>query len=84
MKKYIYPVVLYYDHTVDGYAVAVHDLNIFSEAESVEEAYSAIKDYIKRYFEFLKETKEDIPQSSKFIDVYRKENEDNIVLLVGN
>lgn len=82
MKVVMYPAVLYYDNDADCYSVAIHDIGVFTEGETIEEAYLSAKEFLSVYTEYTIELKSDFEAATPYIDV-KKENEKNIVLLVS-
>lgn len=81
MKQFVYPVVLYLDEQTNGYTVAFHDLDIYTEGDTVEEAFSKAKEFLEAYFECIVEFDETPEEASAYLQTAKK-YEGNIVLLV--
>jgi predicted RNase H-like HicB family nuclease len=81
MKQFVYPVVLYLDKDTNYYTVAFHDLDIYAEGTTVEDAFLNAKEFLKAYFECLVKFGEEADEASEFLKI-ADENLANIVLLV--
>jgi len=82
MKQFVYPIVLYLDNETNCYTVAFHDLDIYTEGDTVEEAFLKAKEFLEAYFGCVVEFDETPEQASKYLEVAQK-NKENIVLLVN-
>lgn len=81
MKQFVYPAVLYLDEEASCYTVAFHDLNLFTEGDTVEDAFLSAKEFLEAYFECAVEFDEDAEDASEYLSV-SGDNKKNIVLLV--
>lgn len=81
MKRFLYPCVIYADKDNDSYAVAFHDLGVFTEAETVEKAYIRAKLFLDAYCECAIQMEQDFPVPSKFEDVVSKHPRDIVQLV---
>jgi len=80
MSVYSYPAVFYKDEDEDGFTVAFHDLSLFTEGKTVEEAFLRAKEFLTAYIKYSKKYDEEIPEASSFDDV-SKDNK-NLVFLI--
>ena len=46
MKNLVYPAVVYKDENDGGFTIAIHDLGIVTEGETVVDAYIKAKEYL--------------------------------------
>ena len=81
MRRFLYPCVIYYDKDNQNYAVAFHDLGIFTEADSVEKAYIRAKLFLEAYCEAGVKMEEDFPIPTSF-EALRQKHPKDIVQLV--
>ncbi len=81
MKQFIYPAVLYYDKESESYAVAFYDINVYSEGETVEEAFVKAKEFLSAYCECAIKLNDYINPPTTYLDTVKK-YKDEIVLLV--
>ncbi|MGD9901093.1 MAG: type II toxin-antitoxin system HicB family antitoxin [Spirochaetales bacterium] len=81
MKQYVYPAVFYYNKEEDCYTVAFHDLQIYTEGDTVEKAFLSAKEFLEAYFECIDEFNVKVPEPSDY-DLVVKENKNHTVLLV--
>ena len=81
MKKFLYPCVIYRDEENDGYAVAFHDLGIYTEAETIERAYISAKCYLEAYCETAEELHADYPVPTSYLELQKKHPKDIIQLV---
>ncbi len=75
-----YPCVFYYDAESNSYTAAIHDLELFVEGSTVEEAFANAKEILTTYLKYAKKYDEDINDPTPF-DVVKQGNK-NTVLLV--
>lgn len=81
MKDMIYPAVLYKDKETGWYTIALHDLGIVTQGETVEDAFVSAKEYLGTMCECAVKFDCEIDAPTPFLDVWTK-NKDSIVLLV--
>ena len=83
MKDLVYPAVIYKDENNMGYTIAIHDLGIVTDGETVVDAYIKAKEYLCAMVDCAIKFDCDIESPSDFETVYKKNTkEKNIVLLV--
>ncbi len=75
-----YPCVFYYDAETNSYTAAIHDLELFVEGNTVEEAFLRAKEILNTYIKYAKKYDEELNEPTSFDEV--KKNNKNIVLLV--
>lgn len=84
MRKYVYPAVIYYDEESQVYVLAIEDLGLYVEGDSVEEAHARGEQFLGTLLEqsFLDGcTEEDLPAPKDYEEVC-KENPKNKCVLV--
>lgn len=81
MKKYVYPVVLFYSEEENAYTVLVPDLNIVASGNTVEEAYLSAGEYLETFLDFAEKMETPIVPATTY-DETVKNNPKRIVLLV--
>lgn len=72
MKRFLYPCVMYYDADNQNYAVAFHDLGVFTEAETVEKAYIRAKLFLEAYCECAVNMDADFPVPTAYETLVKK------------
>ena len=82
-QQFVYPAVLYYDEENNNYAVAFNDLDIFTEGDSVEDAFKSAKEYLFAYLECSNHINNELEQPTSYI-VVKNEHQADIVLLVDS
>lgn len=75
-----YPAVFYKDEEGDGYTVAFHDLSLYTEGKSVEEAFLRAKEFLVAYIKYSQKYEEELPEPSDFEQV--KSESENLVFLI--
>ncbi len=80
-QQYVYPAVLYYDEENNNYAVAFNDLDIFTEGDSVEDAFKSAKDYLIAYLECSNHINNELENPTSYV-VVKNQHQADIVLLV--
>lgn len=81
MKDIVYPAVLYKDKDSGWYTIAIHDVGIITEGDSVESAFLKAKEYLYALCECAIKFECRLDDASKFNDVYNS-HKNNIVILV--
>lgn len=81
MKKYVYPVILFYSEEEKNYTVLIPDLDIVASGETVEKAYLSAEDYLETFLDFAEKMKSPISPATTFDDTQRM-NPKRIILLV--
>lgn len=80
-QQFIFPAVLYFDEENNNYAVAFHDLDIFTEGDTVEDAFKSAKEYLLAYIKCSQHINGEVNDASNYI-VVKNEHQADIVLLV--
>jgi predicted RNase H-like HicB family nuclease len=80
MKQFVYPIVLYFDDTTSCYTVAFHDLDIYTEGDTVEEAFLKATEFLEAYFDCIVEFNETPEEASKYLSVFEKHKKDLVLL----
>ena len=81
MRQLVYPAVLYKDDESDAFTIAIHDLGIVADGKTVEDAYFIAQEHLTAMFECANKLGCEIDMPSPFINVWR-DNKENIVILV--
>ena len=55
MEEIVYPAIFYYDSEFEDYAVEFCDVCIYTEGDSMQEAYANAQKFLKAYIKFCKE-----------------------------
>ena len=80
-QHYVYPAIFYYNQEENNYTVAFADLDIFTEGETIEDAYSSAKDFLYAYIKCSMHIYNDVDSPSSFEKV-KAEHEKDLVMLV--
>lgn len=80
-RQFLFPAVLYFDEENDKYSVAFYDLDIFTEGNTVEEAFKSAKDFLYTYVKCSFHINGEIEKATSYI-VVKNEYKSEIVLLV--
>ena len=80
-QQFVFPAVLYYDEDSSNYAVAFYDLDVFTEGNTVEDAFKSAKDYLEAYIKFSMHLNNEIELATSYV-VVKNEHTNEIVLLV--
>ncbi|MBQ9792089.1 MAG: type II toxin-antitoxin system HicB family antitoxin [Clostridia bacterium] len=81
MKKYTYPAVLYRDEERDVYIIAMFDLGIVAEGDTMEEAHKAARESLDTYIECAYGFDLDLPEASSFEAVIKAHPKELCVLV---
>ena len=81
MKKYTYPAVLYRDEERDVYILAMFDLGIVSEGDTIEEAHKRGRESLDTYIECAYGFDLELPEPSSFEDVIKAHPKELCVLV---
>ena len=85
MKDLFYPAFVYKDEDNNGYTIAIHDVGVFVDAETIVEAYIKAKEYLCAMVDCAIKFDCEIESPSDFEKIYNDNNKGkvkNIVLLV--
>ena len=80
-QLYVYPAIFYYDKEEDYYSVAFADLDIFTEGNTIEEAYKSAKEFLYSYIKCSMLVYGEIDAPSNLEDV-KKQHEKELVMFV--
>lgn len=81
MRRFLYPCVIYDDKENNNYAVAFHDLGVFTEAETIEKAYIRAKLFLEAYCECAMSMDADFPIPTSFEETQKKHPKDIVQLV---
>lgn len=81
MKKYVYPVILFYSEEEKNYTVLIPDLDIVASGDTVENAYLSAEDYLETFLDFAEKMESPINPATTYDDTV-KMNPKRIILLV--
>ncbi len=82
MQQFVFPAVLYKDAEGRGYTIVLHDLNICTEGNSVEDAFLRAKEFLETYCRCALQYNGEVEPATKYEDVVT--DRQNIVLLVDS
>jgi len=85
MKDLVYPAVVYKDEDNNGYTIAIHDVGVFVDAETIVDAYIKAKEYLCAMVDCAIKFDCEIEAPSDFEKIYNDNNNGkvkNIVLLI--
>ena len=83
MKDLVYPAVVYKDEDNNGYTIAIHDVGVFVDAETIVDAYIKAKEYLCAMVDCAIKFDCEIETPSDFEKIYNDKGKiKNIVLLV--
>ena len=80
MKVVSYPAVFYYDKDEDLYTAAIHDLELYVDGKTVEEAFVRAKSFLQYFLTCSQKIDEDVIPPSSFEAVSK--NNKNLVMLI--
>lgn len=83
-QQYTFPAIFYKDEENDSYTVAFADLDIFTEGETIEEAYDSAKEFLQAYIKYSLKEYGEIEQASSFDDVKKQHEKETIMLVDVN
>ncbi len=81
MKDLVYPAILYKDKETGWFTIALHDLGIVTQGETVEQAFLNAKDYLNSMYECAVKFDCELDAPTPFINLW-KDNKGSIILLV--
>lgn len=82
MAKFVYPAIFYYDSEYSNYNVAMPDVNIYAEGDTIEEAYKNAQDFLLSYLDCCQQLEQEPEKPSDYNDVVLSHKK-NIVMLVS-
>ena len=83
MRKFVYPAVIYYEPDSKVYVLAIEDLGIYVEGDSVEEAHSRGEQFLATFLEqSLKDQEEYELRTPMDFETLVQDNPKNICVLV--
>ena len=80
MVQYVFPAVLYKDSENRGYTIVLHDVNIFTEGVTVEDAFLRAKEMLAFYCKCAMLYNGEVDKATSFVDVVCEPK--NIKLLI--
>lgn len=81
-QQYTFPAIFYKDKENDSYTVAFADLDVFTEGETIEEAYESAKEFLRAYIKYSIKEYGEVELASSYDDV-KKEHQNETVMLVN-
>lgn len=81
MKKFTYPAVLYYDDEEKCYIIAMFDIGLVTNGETVEQAHENARGMLDSYLECAFAFDYDIPEPSSFETVVQTHPKEICVLV---
>lgn len=81
MKQYIYPAVLTKDEDNNIYIISLYDLELFTEGETVEEAYLNAKSYLENYLACCLKLDAEFDAPSSFDDMQKRFPNDMLMMI---
>lgn len=69
MEEVLYPAIFYYDEEYNDYAVEFYDVCIYTEGETMQEAYKNAQKFLKAYLKCCKDISQKPVAPSNFEDV---------------
>ena len=81
MKSYVYPAVLFPDDEIGGFSIAIYDLSLFNEGDTVEEAHTIMQSMLTSYVETSIKYGIELPPPTDF-DEFMKKYPKNLCILV--
>ena len=81
MRAFVYPAVLYKDEEVGGFTIAIFDLSLFNEGDTVEEAHKIMQSMLVSYVKTCLKHGIELPPPSDFNKVI-EDNPKNLCILV--
>ena len=81
MKKYTYPAVLYFDEEEKSYIIAMIDLGLVTNGQTVEEAHANARSMLDSYLECAFAFDCEIPEPSPFDTVIATHPKELCVLI---
>lgn len=82
MEHFVYPAIFYFDKEYNNYAVAFPDVNIYTDGDTIEEAYKNAQKYLLSYIECCYELGQSPDKPSEYQTVV-EDNKGQIVMLVA-
>ena len=82
MKDLVYPAVIYKDENDQGFTIAIHDLGIVTDGETIVDAYIKAKEYLCAMVDCAIKFDCDIEAPSDFMEVYKKNNTGKLNIIV--
>ena len=81
MAKFVYPAIFYYDSEYNNYAVAMPDVNIYTDGDTMEDAYKNAQDFLLSYINCCQKlgVKPDAP--TEFNEVVNSHKNDTVMLV---
>ena len=81
MAKFVYPAIFYYDSDYNNYAVAMPDVNIYTDGDTMEEAYKNAQDFLLSYLDCCQKLNQMPESPTEFSQVVEKHKTDTVMLV---
>lgn len=83
-QQYTFPAIFYKDEENDSYTVAFADLDIFTEGETIEQAYESAKEFLQTYIKYSIKEYGEVEKASSFDDVKKAHQAETVMLVNVN
>ena len=81
MAKFVYPAIFYYDNDYNNYAVALPDVNIYTEGDTIEDAYKNAQEFLLSYLDCCEQLNQSPEKPSVFNEVVNAHKQDTVMLV---
>ena len=81
MAKFVYPAIFYYDNDYNTYAVALPDVNIYTEGDTIEDAYKNAQEFLLSYLDCCEQLNQSPENPSVFSEVVNTHKQDTVMLV---
>lgn len=81
MAKFVYPAIFYYDNDYNNYAVALPDVNIYTEGDTIEDAYKNAQEFLLSYLDCCEQLNQAPEKPSVFNEVVNAHKQDTVMLV---
>ena len=81
MTQFVYPAIFYYDEDYNNYAVAMPDVNIYTEGDSMEEAYKNAQDFLLSYLDCCQKLNQTPEKPTEFNKVVVSHKNETVMLV---
>lgn len=83
-QQYTFPAIFFKDIENDSYTVAFADLDIFTEGDTIEEAYESAKGFLQAYIKYSIKEYGEVETASSYDDVKKMHQNDTVMLVNVN
>lgn len=81
MAQFVYPAIFYYDEDYNNYAVAMPDVNIYTEGDTMEEAYKNAQDFLLSYLDCCQKLNQTPEKPTEFNKVVVSHKNETVMLV---